>query len=538
MWRVGNDVRSLGEGRPSPAEFAGRHGDRASLFESCYSWWRCVFQTVSEDYYGLRSEIVTGEVAIFISSPLNILCSPAIAPEMSGRVEKGQLRIILASAVVSAVLSVLATLLGIGYVRQRELQKAAQRETIRANEAAEAARAAANRRARARDQAEELAGFILDDLRDELNEINRSDLLEAAASKAVAYFENLPPELVTPESEFKRASVLLTLADARYEQGNFVGAIAAARRSIELWKKLAAGDPSGEPAIRYGRALGELGLYQNQSGDYAAASETHRQMLQLYQNPPPGAKNKAWWEHGLAKAYLGLGESARLQHKYSDARAEYAECIQHITAALAHHSNEVSWLQMLMTARNNMGVAFMDEKNWEAASTNLARAMEPCRALIRIEPNNRRWEKELASTLLNLGALLQQQKDYRHAEPYLREALGLRQGLVAWDSKNARWMRQLAHAWHRLAIFQFETGENQAGLASARDTVTTYQRLLALLPGDETALRELEESVRKYRDRLEGKELSKAALKLYDETMGFIATQRTGKSTENAAKRD
>ncbi|HWN95357.1 MAG TPA: tetratricopeptide repeat protein [Methylomirabilota bacterium] len=432
----------------------------------------------------------------------------------------------MAAASVSAVLGVLATLLAVGYIRQKELQRAAHVETLRANAAAEEARDAANRSARARDQAEELAEFIIEDLRDELIQINRSDLLEAAAQKAVGYFENLPPELVTPESRFKRASVSLTLSDARYQQGDYVGAIAAARRSVELWKELAASDPAGESSIRFGRALGELGLYQNQSGDYHAAHETYSLMLKHYGNPPPGAKNDGWWDHGVAKAHLGFGEIERLKEDYPAARAEYVRTIQHITAALAHRTNEISWLQMLMTAHNNTGVTFMHEKNWAAAEGCLLRAMEPNRALILIEPKNRRWEKEMGTTLLNLGAMLHQQKDYTRAEPYLREALKVRDGLVAWDSKNTRLMRQLAHAWHRLAIFQFDRNDYASALASGRSALATYRRLLALQPDDEKMLREMGDTARKYRDRLEGKEMAAAGLKLYDETNAFLETQR------------
>jgi tetratricopeptide (TPR) repeat protein len=438
------------------------------------------------------------------------------------------MRVMVAAAAVSAVLGVLTTLLAIGYVRQKELQEAAQRESIRANHAAEKARDAANRRARARDQAEELAGFIIEELRDELIQINRSDLLEAATAKAVAYFENLPPELVTAESQSKRASVLLTLSDARYQQGDHVGAIAAARRSVELWKELSNAAPGGESTIRYGRALGELGLYQNQSGDPEAAQQTYQVMLRLYENPPPTAKSDGWWDHGKAKAHMGLGEIARLREKYPEAREQYEKTIAHISAALSHQSNEISWISMLGRAHNNTGVAFMHEENLKAAEASLVRSLEPTRKLIRLEPKNRRWDRELGTTLLNIGALLHQQKDNSRAEPYLREALKVREGLVAWDSTNARLMRQLAHAWNRLALFQFDAGEAAAALASCRQALATYRRQIALLPGDERVLREMEDAARKYRVRLEGTGLAEAGLKLYDETHSFLETQRDG----------
>jgi tetratricopeptide (TPR) repeat protein len=353
---------------------------------------------------------------------------------MSATANPGQWRLVLAAACVSGALAVLSTLLAIGYLEQRKLREIAGQETRRANEAAALARDAANRGMRARDQAEELAGFLLDDLRDELNQLGRSDLLIAAAEKTVAYFDHLPPQLVTPESQANLASVLLTLSDAAYQQGDYPGAIAAARRSVALWRQLAGtADPGGERAIRFGRALGELALYQYQSGDPYGARATYGEMRLLYEDPNGRIRDAGWRAHGMAKIHLGLGEIERLAKNYAEARGEYTETVRHITAALALKPDELSWVQMLMTAHNDLGVIAMYESNYAAAEESFRRALEPNRALMRREPKNRRWDKELATTLQNLGALMHLQKDYARAEPLLREALTLKQGLVDWD---------------------------------------------------------------------------------------------------------
>ena len=442
----------------------------------------------------------------------------------------GQWRIIVAAAAVSAVLSVLATLLALGYVRQKELQQAAHSESLRATKAAADAHAAANRRLRARDQAEELVGFLLDDLRDELIQLNRSDLLGAAAEKSVAYFDQLPPDLVTPESQARLASVLMTLSDAHYQQGNERGAIAAAQRSIEIWKRLsAAGDPDGSYTVRLGRALGELGLYQNRSDDPYAARESYLQILRLYENPPPGLKDDGWRDHGVAKAHMGLGEIERLRKNYPEARTEYAKAITHIVTALKHDPNEISWLQMTMTLHNNTGVTFMHDKNYPAAEEAFQRALEPNRALIRLEPKNRRWERELATTTLNLGSLLHLQKDYTRAEPFLREALTLRQGLVAWDPKNSRWLRQLAHAWHRMAVFQFDLPENTNALASAYHALAAQRRLLTLEPDDKRVPEEIQEYMEKYRERLTAAGMTNEAGQIVHDSIGQSEAARNGK---------
>jgi tetratricopeptide (TPR) repeat protein len=316
--------------------------------------------------------------------------------------------------------------------------------------------------------------------------------------------------------------VLLTLSDARYQQGDYPAAIAAARRSIELWRQLAAaGDPEGERTIRLGRAMGELALYQYRSGDPYAARETYEGMRRLYVDPNGRVKDAGWRAHGLAKIHLGLGEIERLADNYPDARRQYAETVRYITAALALKPDELSWIQMLMTAQNDIGVVCMHEKNYAAAEASFLRAVEPNRRLIRLEPKNRRWEKELATTLQNLGALMHLQADYPRAEPFLREALALRQGLVDWDPKSTRALRKLAHSLHRMSLLQFDTGRNADALASARGALHTFRRLLTTDPDDHEAIGEIQEYSEKYRDRLVKAGRADAAKELIRETTAF-----------------
>ena len=100
-----------------------------------------------------------------------------------------------APAAVSLVLGAMVALLAVGYIRQSSLQKTAAIALEKAEQASVEARRAANRGERARDEAEALVGFVLDDLRNDLSDIDRSDLLLRAAETALRYFERLPTEL-------------------------------------------------------------------------------------------------------------------------------------------------------------------------------------------------------------------------------------------------------------------------------------------------------------------------------------------------------
>jgi tetratricopeptide (TPR) repeat protein len=443
----------------------------------------------------------------------------------------GQWRLIFAAAGVSGVLAMLIDSAGHRLFRTEEASGIGHGRIPPRRRRRRCTRQLANRGLRARDQAEELARFLLDDLRDELYQLGRSDLLLAATERAVAYFDHLPPELVTHESQAKHASVLLTLSDAHYQQGDFAAAIATARRSIALWKLAAAAfDPDGERTIRVGRAMGELALYQYQSDDPYAARQTYDEMKRLYESAGDRIKDAGWRTHGLAKVHLGLGEIERKAKRYPEARREFSETIRHITTAISHRPDELSWVQLLMTAHNNLGVVAMHEKNYALAEDSFVQAIEPNRALIRREPRNRRWEKELATTLQNLGALKHQQKEYARAAPYLREALALRRGVVDWDPKSARAVRKLAHSYHRMTLLQFDTGDYSNAVVSARQSIGSLHRLVILDPDDDLTLDELVEYTGKYRERLTKAGMPDAARQLIDENVSFAEANRGGQT--------
>jgi tetratricopeptide (TPR) repeat protein len=189
---------------------------------------------------------------------------------------------------------------------------------------------------------------------------------------------------------------------------------------------------------------------------------------------------------------------------------------------------------MTMTLHNNIGVTLMHEKDYSAAERAFEQATRPNRILIRLEPRNHRWEKELATTVLNLGSLLHLQKDYTRAEPYLREAVALRKGAADWDPTSTRAIRKLAHAWHRLAVFQFDTVHATNALASGRKALTELRRLLDATPDDRQAVEEISEYTEKYRDRLiaarmpvEAKELTREITALAEANQSVNSTGRS-----------
>ena len=110
----------------------------------------------------------------------------------------------------------------------------------------------------ARDQAEGLINYMLFDLRDKLQPIGRLELLDGVAGKAAEYFEKLPNDQVSAESERNRAIALSNTATVRVDEGDLAGAQAAYESSLVIAERLAKQDP--------GNALLQRDLWSTYSG--------------------------------------------------------------------------------------------------------------------------------------------------------------------------------------------------------------------------------------------------------------------------------
>lgn len=117
------------------------------------------------------------------------------------------------------------------------------------------ARAADAQAQQARADAEKLVGFLIEDFYTELQPTGRLETLGKLAHMSVAYYDGLPPELVTPRTQTLRAMALIREGAALYTSGNDEDAayqkFGEAQATFE--KLRAAGDTS--EAVTYGLAL-------------------------------------------------------------------------------------------------------------------------------------------------------------------------------------------------------------------------------------------------------------------------------------------
>ena len=103
---------------------------------------------------------------------------------------------------------------------------------------------------RARGEAEKLVGFLLEDFYDELEPTGRLETVSKLAQKAVAYYDGLPKELQTPETQRYRGMALVRQGAAMVSGGGNVAAAPILDEAEAVFTQLyAAGDHSEETTI-------------------------------------------------------------------------------------------------------------------------------------------------------------------------------------------------------------------------------------------------------------------------------------------------
>ena len=107
---------------------------------------------------------------------------------------------------------------------------------------------------KSRGDAEKLVGYLIDDLYAELEPTGRLETLGKLAQKTVAYYDGLPPELVTPNTQTYRAMALVREGAALNSSGKADAAFKLLEQAQSVFEKLqASGDRSD--AVTYGLAL-------------------------------------------------------------------------------------------------------------------------------------------------------------------------------------------------------------------------------------------------------------------------------------------
>lgn len=421
---------------------------------------------------------------------------------MLGRKPQQAWRSVIVAAAAGVSLAVVATLLTVGYFRQQELEQTVEVLEERLESAEVEARDAANRTTRAREQATELIDFFVENLREELEPIGRTDIIESAASQAEAYFESLPPDAIGSGSNFHHAKMLLARGQAHYDQGALAESVSAFEKALGLLDGIPAGDEDRGLVLNFEAIVhNELALTNSQAGRFDEARLQNEAALATFQKLHAGEPENPDWLHGIASSKFGIAETLRRSDRLDESLVFYDEAIDFAERSLAGGEDDVHHLATLMFAHTNKGYCLSLDERYAETEEHREEASRIAEQLIRLEPNRKKWKKEYATLVNNFGSILDDQGESDRARPLIEKARALRKELISFDPANGNWRADLANSEYNLAMNFLERSEVAEGWAAAQQCLSHISTMLRSEPDNDGWHQDLAT----YTDRLTGR---------------------------------
>lgn len=347
-----------------------------------------------------------------------------------------------------------------------------ERNNARAQQArAETASQDAQRR---QAQAEDLLGFMLDDLRPKLEKVGRLDVLDSVGDKAMSYFANLDPRDLTDATLAWQAQTLTKIGQVRLSQARFPEALAsfqsAYARSSALAQRHA---DDGDRLFDRGQAEYWVGFVYWQSRDLDRAKTWLTRYRDTCREVYAIDPKKAEWEHELAYGDHNLAVLELERGQLDQADAGFKRSRQTLESVLAKTpgdtqlqfevADEDSWLGSVEEQLGNLEQA---EALFAGKAASLGRI-----SAMQADP---KWKAEWSTSQLMQSGLLRVLGRYAQAETLASQAVERMQLLTAHDPTNKDWRQDYLYA--SIARAQALTGLGK--LAVARDQLARAQPIL------------------------------------------------------------
>jgi serine/threonine-protein kinase len=345
-------------------------------------------------------------------------------------------------------------------------------DLARERTAAVAAREEADRR---REQAESLIGFMLGDLRPRLQEVGRLDVLDEVGRQATAYFNAVPPELLSGDELFRRSQSMHQIGQIRQAEGNLKAASDAYRDSIAFAEQAVALNPAnGEWQIGLANARFYAGEALRVQGDLAGAMreyQAYRDIAQRLVDREP--ENERW----LLELSYGMGGVAfvhEAQGDFESARREL-ESAQQIKEDLARRKPaDVERRQAVSGGHIRMGMVLDKLGEVDAALNHFLADLSIRRELVAHQPDNFALKRNYQVALSYVGGAYEDRGDLAKAAEYYRLRREVAAAYAATDPRNANWRRDLAAAESSYGgVLRLRGSFQEAGQA--------YERAIAIL---------------------------------------------------------
>lgn len=394
----------------------------------------------------------------------------------------------------NAKLKLVAGMLDVGFdeLRRREAQRAHRRMAVIAGLAvigmlvtsslAVIALRARNEAEFQRTQAEQLIGFMLGNLRDKLEEVSRTDILDDVADHTMGYFQAQQHD-GTASSDRQRANALLLVGRIRVDQGRLDDAERAFNASLKVADALVAAAPD-DPALQVARsdALGWLGMVAWYRGDPDRALVPFRAAVPGYVAAVRAQPGNAEWLTHESWAHNNLGHILEAKGNLRDALAEYQANLALCRRVAAMKPRDNAELKRVAVALDNLGQLFYSQGDLAASERAYREERAMQQDIVARDPKNASVQGDLAETEVFYARVAAAIGNDAAARESLGNARRLGEKLLANDPESAEMTGDLASYYRRLGRLARLDGDLAGAAPLLSRAQELYTKMLALSP--------------------------------------------------------
>lgn len=316
-----------------------------------------------------------------------------------------------------------------------------------------------------RERADNLVDYMLFKLRDQLEPIGRSELLEQPARQALEYLDAVGQADATAEVRHRRGVALDNIGQILALRGDLPAAESVFRQASEIAQRLAAEQPENAVWQR-GLAIGfiRMGDLELERNDPTAAMAHHRQALEILDRlaqQRPGDRER---QYDLGLAHERLGSVLQAQGKLSEALKEFQA--RQIIALSLHtlDPDHVLWLRDFAVSYGAIGDLYDASGDSAGALAAYRQFAELAERAAAQNPSDIESQRAVAISQEKLGDRYAARGDLAGAKAAYQRLADISAQLAVLDPNNIQFQRDLAASRSRLAVVAEKQGKvDEAG---------------------------------------------------------------------------
>ncbi|WP_295386374.1 tetratricopeptide repeat protein [uncultured Thiodictyon sp.] len=344
----------------------------------------------------------------------------------------------------------------------------------------------------ARGQAEDLINYMLFDLRDKLEPIGRLELLDGVSRKAAEYFEKLPADRVSADSERKRGVALHNVGAVRRAQGDLAGALTAYQAGLAIFERLARQDPANAWwQCDLGLSHEKIGGVCEAQGDLAGELTAYEASLAIRERLARQDPDNAGWQSDLANSHEKIGSVRQAEGDQAGTLTAYEASLAIRERLARQDPDNAEWQRALSISHDDVGDVRRAKGDLAGALTAHEAGFAIIDRLARLDPANAEWQRELAVNHERIGEVLQAQGNLAGALAAYEASLSISERLARQDLANAKWQRDLAFSHRNIGEVRQAQGDLVGALTAYEASLSIRERLARQDPANAEWQRDL-----------------------------------------------